>query len=87
MLYVSLLSPCLDSEKLCIAVDLMKGTFLVSLAQKGETLPVLVVITAHLAAHCWCTTYVVYLLLFICLLVFAIFPSLSSYDEFLHRNF
>jgi len=70
MLYVSLLNPCLDSEKLCIAVDLMKGTFLVSLAQKGETLPVLVVITAHLAAHCWSTTYVAYLLLFICLLVF-----------------
>ena len=36
LLYVSLLSPCLDSEKLCIAVDLMKGTFLVSLAQKGQ---------------------------------------------------
>jgi len=36
LLYVSLLTPCLDSEKLCIAVDLMKGTFLVSLAQKGD---------------------------------------------------
>jgi len=36
ILYVSLLNPCLDSEKLCIAVDLMKGTFLVSLAQKGK---------------------------------------------------
>jgi len=35
ILYVSLLTPCLDSEKLCIAVDLMKGTFLVSLSQKG----------------------------------------------------
>ena len=35
MLYVPLLTPCLDSEKLCIAVDLMKGTFLVSLAHKG----------------------------------------------------
>lgn len=35
MLYVPLLTPCLDSEKLCIAVDLMKGTFIVSLAQKG----------------------------------------------------
>ena len=36
LLYVSVLTPCLNSEKLCIAVDLMKGTFLVSLAQKGE---------------------------------------------------
>ena len=36
MLYVPLLNPCLDCEKLCIAVDLMKGTFLSSLAQKGE---------------------------------------------------
>ena len=35
ILYVPLLTPCLDSEKLCIAVDLMKGTFLLSLAQKG----------------------------------------------------
>lgn len=38
ILYVSLLNPCLDSEKLCIAVDLMKGTFLVSLAQKATAL-------------------------------------------------
>ena len=37
ILCVSLLTPCLDSEKLCIAVDLMKGMFLVSLAQKGPT--------------------------------------------------
>jgi len=36
-LYVSLLTPCLDSEKLSVAVDLMKGTFLLSLAQKGES--------------------------------------------------
>ena len=35
IMYVPLLTPCLDSEKLCISVDLMKGTFLVSLAQKG----------------------------------------------------
>jgi len=35
ILYVPLLTPCLDSEKLCVAVDLMKGAFLVSLAQKG----------------------------------------------------
>ena len=35
ILYVPLLTPCLDSEKLCVAVDLMKGMFLVSLAQKG----------------------------------------------------
>ena len=35
LLCVSVLSPCLDNERLCVAVDLMKGTFLVSLAQKG----------------------------------------------------
>jgi mediator of RNA polymerase II transcription subunit 14 len=38
VLYVPLLNPCLDSEKLCIAVDLMKGTYLVSIAQKDTSL-------------------------------------------------
>jgi hypothetical protein len=35
ILFVPLLTPCTENEKLCITVDLMKGTFLVSLAHQG----------------------------------------------------
>ena len=36
VLAVPVLFPCLETEKLCIAVDVIKGSFIASLAQKGE---------------------------------------------------
>ena len=35
VLHVPVLYPCMDSERLAIAIDVQKGSFLVSLAHKG----------------------------------------------------
>jgi hypothetical protein len=42
ILFVPLLTPCTENEKLCITVDLMKGMFLVSLAHKGLYVAIIV---------------------------------------------
>lgn len=36
VLYVPVLYPCMDSEKLAIVVDAQKGSFLVTLAHQGK---------------------------------------------------
>ena len=38
ILYIPLLTPCMESEKLAVSIDTIKGSFLVSLAQKGSIL-------------------------------------------------
>ena len=35
VLYVPVLYPCMQSERLAISIDVQKGAFLVSLSQKG----------------------------------------------------
>jgi hypothetical protein len=44
ILFVPLLTPCTENEKLCITVDLMKGLFLVSLAHKGLYIAVIITV-------------------------------------------
>ena len=36
VLYVPLLYPCMESERLAVTVDVQKGAFLVSLSQTGN---------------------------------------------------
>lgn len=36
VLYVPVVHPCMTSEMLCVSVDIMKGQYLVSIAEKGE---------------------------------------------------
>ena len=36
VLYVPVVHPCLKSEMLCVSIDIMKGNYLVSIAEKGK---------------------------------------------------
>ena len=38
ILYIPILYPCMTTERLCVAVDIMKGLFMVSLSEKRKSL-------------------------------------------------